>query len=394
MLSRIKSKLKNFYIKKWKLDKNQNEHIISNINMDIADKNQKKVLICYLDYIESSKVLYQAEKSKVAVHTCRYELFQIIRTFIKFNFSIDVCYCNNELLDLIDINKYDLVFGFGMVYRLFFQKDNKAKKILYLTENPFEISYAKEKERIKYLFERHQIIEKTQRTGIFYKKGDELQSDMIISMAKPEYLDCSRVPIKYFPPSACMADSAPDYSKRLSQSFMVFGTTGFIHKGVDILIDIFINHPEWRLYICGGGVETYIKRIGLAELPRNIIDCGYISVQDEYFLEISNECSFILSASCSESTSTGILTGMCRGMIPIIMKGSGLDNLTNYLEFFDDYHIESVEKKISEVVNMKKEYMFDRFVNIYNFSNEQYSIKQFGVRLDEIIGAFINEQKW
>ncbi len=391
MFNKLKIKLKKHYIKKWNFEDNQNEHLMRNINFDISNKKQKRVLISYLDYIQASNIIRKSYRNGMAVHTGYYELFHIIRAFIRLDYVIDVCSCNDgKVLEYIELNNYDVIFGFGDVYRDIakIEQNNKIKKIFYLTENPYEISYKREKERIDYYNKRHNAKENMQRTGVFYHKDDELLSDYVITLSNKNLLSYLDVSVRYLSPSALMRNDKPDFSKRKIYSFMVFGTSGFIHKGIDLLIEVFDNHPEWELYICGGGVPDFCQKLGLKEIPKNIHDVGFISVNDDIFKEITDKCSFILLPSCSEGTSTGVLTGMCRGMIPIISRGSGLDDLDDYIYYFDGYHINEIEKQIINVTTQDEELLRTKFENIYLYSNNKYTLSNYENNLVEILREF------
>ncbi|MBR3602261.1 MAG: glycosyltransferase [Lachnospiraceae bacterium] len=361
------------------------EHIVNNINYH-DEENQKRVLIVYLDLIKTDSELCE----EGAVHTNRLELFQIIRYFIKCDYIIDVC-ANYDLdaVENIRKHKYDIVFGLGEVFRRV-AAETDAFRILYLTENPYDISYMREKERVDYFYERTGKRVDLQRTGSFFKKDDEKLADAIICFGDDKFLSDLSVPVRRILPSMIFNENFRDYSKRKNNNFLILGTDGFIHKGVDLLIEVFNKHPEWNLYMCGHCIEEKVKEHGYV-LNSNIHNCGYIDIKSDIFVELAEKCMFIVLPSCSEAASTAVMTGMCHGMIPIIMKDNGMDELTQYCEFFEDYRIESIEKKIHEIIEEPIELLVDKGKMIREYAKETYSLEKFTKDFEKVFDEIVKE---
>ena len=121
----------------------------------------------------------------------------------------------------------------------------------------------------------------------------------------------------------------------------------------------------------------------------NIKDCGYIRVDSDDFLALANECRFILLPSCSEATSTAVLTGMRHGIIPVVTRGNGFDDMQKYCCYFEDFHIEAIEEKIEELCKIPENELDIRSQRIYEFSNntfnESFFKYQFKRALQEIM---------
>ena len=363
------------------------EHIVCNINYQ-DEKKQKRVLISYLDLIKTDSELCE----EGAVHTNRLELFQIIRYFIEQDYIVDVC--ANYDVDAVEIirkHKYDIVFGLGEVFRRV-AAETDAYRILYLTENPYEISYMREKERIDYFYERTGKRIDFQRTGSFFKKDDVKLADAIICFGDDKFLSHLNIPVRRILPSMIYNEKFSDFSKRGKTNFLVLGTDGFVHKGNDLLIEVFNKHPEWDLYMCGHSIEDTAREYGYI-LNSNIHNCGYIDIRSDDFVELAEKCMFILLPSCSEAASTGVMTGMSHGMIPIIMKDNGMDNLMQYCEFFENYKIESIEKKILEVTNQSIESLVDKGKIVSEYAKKAYSLQKFTKDFAETFEKIIKQQK-
>ena len=79
----IKQQVKSI-LKKFHLEKIGQEHLIADINRDCT-KNQKKILLCYLDYERTVR-----ELNRHFGHTNRQEMMQIVKVCIELDLRIDI----------------------------------------------------------------------------------------------------------------------------------------------------------------------------------------------------------------------------------------------------------------------------------------------------------------
>ena len=164
------------------------ENIVLGINQDYL-REQKKILISYLDYDRTAYSLRHAN-----VHTNLQEMMQMIKVLIDMDYSIDVCACNNEDAALeMPSDYYDVIFGFGDMFKLAKKRNPKAYTIMYMTENPYTISRNGERERIDYFYERTGRKISYARTGKFYMENDELLADAVICLGEKNYFTNKKI---------------------------------------------------------------------------------------------------------------------------------------------------------------------------------------------------------
>lgn len=346
-----------------------NEGIVSrNINKNVLEK-QKKVLICYLTNVQDEQEL---EKS---LHTNIEEKYVITQYFIENNYQIDICNCRNiHTIKRLCNNQYDIIFGFGSAYQWACNQWKDALHIEYFTESPFWYSEKKEKERVEYYKLRTGKKKDLYRTGMFYKKNDEFNADAIICMCEGEHLKDVQAQVFRIYPHGLYNKNFNFGADKQTDSFLFFGTAGYIHKGLDVTIEAFKQLPNLKLYVCGG-MEQYILENG--DVPNNIIDCGKVNVQSEKFLELVNKCMFVILPSCSEASPSGVLTCMRHGLIPIVSKGLGLDQLNEYGFFLEDYKIDYLKQKIEMISNTKENKLQLLSQKVYLYANKNYSLETF-----------------
>lgn len=354
--------------------------IVKNINLDLT-KKQKHILVCYLDLNAINKELLKSVQA-----SNRLEAFQIIRILIKMDFIVDVCAGNDEsVLDVISIDDYDYVLGSGCIYRKF-ADNSRAVCILYMTENPYGISYLRARERLDYFnLRNHTNIKKMSRTGCWYWEGDERLADYIICLGEEKYFDNLEKPVYRLFPSALKNENyVYSMENRNRNCFLVFGAIGLIHKGVDILIEVFRKHSEWKLFLCGGSIESELKELKLQISP-NIILCGFVEVGSEKFMNLVSVCSFVILPSCSEASTTGVLTGMRHGLLPMVCRGNGFERCSDYCLFFEDFHIEAVEERIMKAINMSDADYIRMGQKIFEYANDEFSIENYSNNLETIL---------
>lgn len=383
----IKKAFRKLNIQFRKIDPRRSENIVLGINYDCL-KKQKKILISYMDY---GRTAYSVHHS--ITHTNLLEMFQMIKILINMDFCIDVCGCNNSEAALeMPSNHYDYILGFGDMFRFARERNPKAYTILYMTENPYTVSKAGEQQRIDYFYERTGKRIPLIRTGRFYHEGDELLADAIICLGEAKYFE-NRVLKRIYPTgiknSTYMVNTC---KKRKSTNFMVLGVKGFVHKGNDLLIEVFRRHPEWNLYMCGREIRQECKKIGL-KLPQNVMNCGFVEIDSQKFLDLVEICSFILLPSCSEATATALLTGMRHGLIPVATKGTGMDDLSEYCKYFEGYRLDQIEKILESLADMDMEDIEKMSDNIFKYANRTFDLSNYTKSLEAALRDILQTDK-
>lgn len=342
--------------------------ILRNLNKDVLHR-QKKVLICYLLNMQDDQQLLNVS------HTNIEEKYIIVKYFIENGYQIDICDCRNvTTIKKLSANEYDIIFGFGPAYQWAYKQWKNAFHIEYYTESPYWYSAVKERERVEYYNRRTGKNATTYRTGLFYQNNDEYNADAIICMCDETYFKGIKAkPLRIYP-HGLYNKQFEFFMGKDSKSFLFFGTAGYIHKGLDITIEAFKQTTELRLYVCGG-MEKYIIENG--SVPENVIDCGKVNVQSNEFLNLANKCMFVILPSCSEASPSSVLTCMRHGIIPIVSRGLGLDELKEYCFFLESFKIEYINRMINFISHIDKNTLDLLSQKIYAYANEMFSLQHF-----------------
>jgi hypothetical protein len=142
-----------------------------------------------------------------------------------------------------------------------------------------------------------------------------------------------------------------------AKSFLWFGSSGLIHKGLDLLLDFFSKRRDLRLHICGPiENEPDFEKIYYKELyeTSNIITHGFVDIRSEKFKKILEDCSFLIFPSCSEGGGASVITVIGNGgLIPIITKETTIS--TGYEIWIEDFTVEAIEKAVNRALSLTDE---------------------------------------
>jgi glycosyltransferase involved in cell wall biosynthesis len=112
------------------------------------------------------------------------------------------------------------------------------------------------------------------------------------------------------------------------KQFLWFGSSGMVHKGLDLVLEAFLEMPEYHLTVCGpvqeekDFEEAFYKE--LYQTP-NIHILGWIDIGSPEFIEITKNCVGLVYPSCSEGGGGSVISCMHAGVIPIVSYESSVD---------------------------------------------------------------------
>lgn len=351
MKKRIKSLL--FFMSNCldKILKNRDDVFIQNYSLSPLGAKQKRVLISYItaSFTKPSKSFYK--------HTNIWDSMLLIKYFVDKGFVIDIINFNSKYINQID-NDYDIVLGFGEAFQFAKKKYINAIKILYLTEAPPSFVTLSYKSRIDYYKERHNKIPYcVNRQGV-YTDNQLLNNDFMITLGNMynwNNVKCDQSCVYSIYPSSFINSDYKfnDKINHKKSGFLWFGSHGLIHKGLDLILDVFIDEPNLNLHISGANKKE-LKSIYNYD-QSNIKVYDFIDVSSNEFLELIEEVTWIIFPSCSEAASTSVLTCMNHGLIPIISKECAIDISDDIGFYFDGYKLDDIHKMIQSVVNLSDE---------------------------------------
>lgn len=296
------------------------------VSLKPAQPSQGNVLISYL----IDPFLLKPGQIISNSHTRYWESFQIAKTFLDLGYEVDI----------IDYHNY--IFVPRRDYTIFVDIRHNLQRISPLLNRDcikiFHIDVA------HILFqnaaEANRVLAVQQRRGVTLKPRRFERPNLGI-----EYADYSTMlgneftlntfkyankPIFPVPISTPLVYPWPEEKNFAScrKSFLWFGSGGLVRKGLDLVLEVFAQLPDYHLTICGPVYKeedfegAYHKE--LYQTP-NIQTIGWIDISSSKFTQIANRCIGLIYPSCCEGQCGGVVTCLHAGLIPIISYETGVD---------------------------------------------------------------------
>jgi len=285
------------------------------------------------------------------------------------------------------------VIGFGEPYKVAHELNPAAKMVFLMTENLPSYVRQKFQERCDYYYERHG----KHKTGIVRDAGlfkDEYlkYADYLMRISNHKLNPANHKEFLFAPTGLINTIynwNTKDYEK-CKYNFVWFGSPGAIHKGLDILIDVFSKLPQCKLFIYGlARQEEFL----LKNAPSNIIKEEPISVfSKEYIENVVERCSFVIMPSCSECISTGVITNMLHGLIPVVSKECQIPE-EPFTITLRDFRCEYIENQIKRLLEMSNEELEKMSKDNFEFSRSRYTLASYRERLHNIFDEIIENSR-
>ena len=296
-------------------------------------RRARRVLVCYLPEAFN--------RGKLPVYHSNFtECRTIAEAFDRLGYSVD---CASRGKRGIDYSRYDVVVGINCSSfwgSFTAHKATSPIRIFYSVGAHTFFNFRVTAERCKDFFENHK---RWMLSACHYVPGNGMNyymsqlSDAVILLGDSFLLeqfkeqDGSAHNVRllsafYFPVAEPSADK--DFS-RCRNNILWFGSSGMVHKGLDIAIDFAVHHPGFTLHICGGSRQeqafwNYYKPI--IDAHSNIHYHGFVDIESQEFRSVLDECGILLNPSISEGGAVSVLNVLGNGaLLPVYSRGTGLD---------------------------------------------------------------------
>ncbi len=116
--------------------------------------------------------------------------------------------------------------------------------------------------------------------------------------------------------------------EKARRSFVWFGSQGLVHKGLDLVLEVFAKMPDLTLYVCGPIEE---EKDFVAEYQTelyetsNIHTIGWVDVKGARWAELVQACGAVVFPSCAEGGAGSVLACMHAGLSPVVTASASVD---------------------------------------------------------------------
>ena len=295
------------------------------VSLTPAKKSEKNVLLSYIRFPFTVKMDHPFFYS----HTNLWECQQIANTWLNHGFNVDVIDWDNSWF--LPEKEYSVFIDIhANMERIAPHLNKKCKKILHITGAHWGFQNAAEIKRLSDLDKR---------------RGIRLQPQRQVGPSHGiEYADCATILGNGFTRGTFAFANKPLYPiplsttiqfpymeknfEKIRKNFLWLGSTGMVHKGLDLVLEAFSELPECNLIVCGPvKKEPDFEKAYFEELYQspNIKTLGFTDIRSTQFLETVKNTSALIYPSCSEGQAGSVITGLHAGLIPVISYESGVD---------------------------------------------------------------------
>lgn len=363
-----------------------NNRILSNVTNQSKDKS--KVLVSYTTlpfYMRTNR------------HTNNQEIRAIAEIFHELGYRVDVV--NYACEKRINYSDYKIIFGFGQPFEKSFRTSNsRLIRIYYATGAHVFHQNAAEAQRVAEVNARHNsnLLPKRLVSWCWTLSTNFCDHLIILgnSWTESTYREYTKSKISMMNATALLNNLSNSKNRNISKnrmSFLWFGSSGLIHKGLDLCLIFFSEHPELTLHICGPKEDDFFRVFeDYFRLP-NIIFHGFVSVNSSLFLDISEKCVFAILPSCSEGQATALLTAMGTGLIPVATRFTGID-VPKYGYIIEALTVEAIAATVSVIDGESDEVLTVKSEKSTRYVNRNHTLGKFKKDMRKILTDITNEE--
>lgn len=363
------------------------------------EKHDKRVLLCHLPEAFGGKELPKH-------HSNLTECLVIAKCFSRLGYNVD---CASRAKTGIDYTPYDVVFGInGNAFMGSFSPSAgvSPQRIFYSVGAETCFNYRKTSMRNLEFRRRHGrwFLDSNR-----YMPGDPRNyyeahfSDAVICLGDDfvyrQFLEEDSAPERYrWLPAFYFKVKEPCVNKDFAacrRSVLWFGSTGLLHKGLDIAIDFAAAHPEFTLHVCGSSSSEkdfweYYNPI--LRKCSNIVLHGFVNIESDKFSQILDNCGIMLNPTISEGCAVAALNVLGNGaLLPVYSQATGI-NLSGNGIVVPDVTYEAFEKALFEADSLPLDTFAAKAFAAHRLVREECSLEKYEERMFGYIKSIIEKR--
>ena len=369
----IKKRVRRIY-RKFKRKDDPNRKVVT---LNPINKTKGSVLLSYV----IDPFLVKQENQISYDHTHDWESFQIAQTFVSHGYSVDVIsYLNNAF---IPKKHYSYFISARTNFdRIVKDLNPNCIKVVHLDTAHWLHNNSAAYQRLisvqrrrGFTLDNIKMVESNraiENADIGTVLGNQFTIDTYAYAGKPIY----RIPIST--PVLYSWDGQKDFNA-CKNKFLWFGSSGFVHKGLDLVLEAFSQMPNHYLTICGPlEEEQEFAKAYNKELfeTSNIKTIGWVDITSKEFKKIINDCVALIYPTCSEGGGGSVLTCMHGGLIPIVSYESSVD-IEPFGVLLNDCTISEIQNAVNNFSKLSVEELEKRAHNSWKSARNKHTRDSF-----------------
>jgi hypothetical protein len=356
-----------------------------------------RVLVSYL----SEPITLKEDDERLLLHSNGWESREIVKIFNALGFVVDVINYKDFFYPNVH---YDAIFDIYTNLKKFAPYlDKSTIKIGYVTGSYYKFQNNAEIERMR-------ALEKRRLCSYVPKRivGDEVLVDEAYIHADFLGLVGNEYILETFPEGfrskisllTISGSFLTQIKKReefvpVNREFLWFFGYGAVHKGLDLVLEVFAKRPELTLNIVANIHEPDFLKIydhELHNLP-NIKVHGSLYASSERFREVVKNCVAFIAPSCSEAISSAVVTCCQVGLYPIVSRQTGVSLPAGCGLYLEQCSFAEIEAAVLKVHGLSSQQLIDQISQTQAFALEAYSRKQFSEKMRSFIQMCLKREK-
>ncbi len=322
-------------------------------------------------------------------HSNRWECREICRIFLEMGYAVDV------------IDHGDAAFFPQKNYNVFFDIDTNLQRLapfvgadclrlMHLTTSYPRFSNAAEMQR---------VAEFEARTGRLYSPKRILPrlelTDRSLRLAHRCSLIGNATTLETYPPEfrdkiTCVSVSGSFLPKLRdvvatgeARDFVWFSGYGAVHKGLDLVLEVFSKRPDLTLHVIGDihrepdFTQAYATHLAAA----NVIQHGYLDTSSPALGAALENAAYSIYPSCAEGTATAMVTCLQFGLLPIMSRSSGVDLPDGCGIMLEVLTPEAVAAAVDRVTKMSSDEVMRQTLACQMYALKRYSRPRFSFEM-------------
>ena len=357
--------------------------------------NKKNALIIYIpwaikDWIKSSYL-----DNNYNGHSMHWESIEMVKILSSLEYNVDVADCTASL-PTVDWTKYQLVID-----------ERNNLKTAPMVSGQLRIYYAT---GCQWLFhntaEYIRLLDFRARTGISI--NPERQVTPIYSEETANWTtyfggdfqkNLFTYPNKTFPLSLSSSFIPEFKDKKIStsrQNILWLGSRGFIHKGLDIVLEAFKQQNEFNLHIC---TSLQAEPDFYAWYKKEFSECanifyhGWKEVNDTSFQQLAENCIATVYCSAAEGGAGAIIQAMQFGCIPIVNDSTALRGQDTgfYLKGQTSNElVNSIQEVLKKIATISDQELVEKSAAVRTYANLNHSREVYSQSFRRLLTDTIN----
>lgn len=177
--------------------------------------------------------------------------------------------------------------------------------------------------------------------------------------------------------------------------YLWIGSSGLVHKGLDLVLEAFAAMPEYHLTVCGP--VSFDRRFSDAfrrELneTENIELRGWIDVASDEFRELASRTLGLVYPSVAEGCAGAVVNGMHAGLIPILTEQAGVHLEPGYGVLLPGADVDTVQRAVRELSSRSAAELRSMAVASWTEARSVHTEENFKQVFSSVIDHLINRE--